>query len=94
LVRSGCGPPPHPDAEVVAAASAAGRLLLTLDRGLGDVRRYPPGSHAGILVLRPDDQSAAAVRETVAQLAADQRLEALTGFVAVVQRGLLRVRRT
>jgi hypothetical protein len=45
-------------------------------------------------VLRPDDQSAAAVRETVAQLAADQRLEALTGFVAVVQRGLLRVRRT
>jgi len=35
-----------------------------------------------------------AVRETVAQLAADQRLEALTGFVAVVQRGLLRVRRT
>jgi hypothetical protein len=45
-------------------------------------------------VLRPDDQSAAAVRETVAQLAADQRLAALTGFVAVVQCGLLRVRQT
>ena len=32
-----------PDGEVVAAASAADRLLITLDRGMGDVRRYPPG---------------------------------------------------
>jgi hypothetical protein len=29
-------------------------MLLTLDRGIGDLRRYPPDSHAGILVfLRP-----------------------------------------
>jgi predicted nuclease of predicted toxin-antitoxin system len=45
------------DPQVVAAAATAGRLLITLDRGLGDVRTYPPGSHAGILVLRPADQS-------------------------------------
>ncbi|WP_448639747.1 DUF5615 family PIN-like protein [Geodermatophilus sp. URMC 63] len=45
------------DPQVVAAAATAGRLLITLDRGLGDVRTYPPGSHAGIFVLRPADQS-------------------------------------
>jgi hypothetical protein len=33
---------------VVAAASDEGRMLLTLDRGIGDLRRYPPGSHSGI----------------------------------------------
>lgn len=65
------------DADVVAAAGAAGCLLLTLDRGLGDVRRYPPGSHAGIVVLRPADQSVAAVRAVVTELAASPQLEAL-----------------
>jgi predicted nuclease of predicted toxin-antitoxin system len=62
------------DADVVAAASAATRLLLTLDRRLADIRRYPPGSHAGIVVLRPADQSAAAVREVVTELAAGSQL--------------------
>ncbi len=30
-----------PSDEVVAAASAADRLVITLDRGMGNVRRYP-----------------------------------------------------
>jgi len=29
------------DPEAVAAATAAGRILISLDRGLGDIRRYP-----------------------------------------------------
>ena len=41
-----------PDRDVVTAATAAGRILISLDRGLGDIRTYPPGSHAGIVVLR------------------------------------------
>lgn len=41
-----------PDSDVVTAATAAGRILITLDRGMGDIRAYPPGSHAGIVVLR------------------------------------------
>lgn len=50
-----------PDTDVVAAATAAGRILISLDRGLGDIRTYPPGTHAGIIVLRLPDQSAVAV---------------------------------
>ncbi|MFW6034359.1 MAG: DUF5615 family PIN-like protein [bacterium] len=45
------------DAAVLAAAADEARLLLTLDRGLGDVRAYPPGTHAGVLVIRVDHQS-------------------------------------
>ena len=48
-----------PDRDVVAAATTAGRILVSLDRGLGDIRAYPPGSHTGIVVLRLTDQSAA-----------------------------------
>ena len=43
------------DPAVSLAATAAGRLVITLDRGFGDIQRSPPGSHAGILVLRVDD---------------------------------------
>ena len=38
-----------PGRDVVATATAAGRILISLDRGLGDIRAYPPGSHAGIV---------------------------------------------
>jgi predicted nuclease of predicted toxin-antitoxin system len=51
-----------PDHDVVTAATAAGRILISLDRGLGDIRAYPPGSHAGIVVLRLTDQSTTAAQ--------------------------------
>jgi predicted nuclease of predicted toxin-antitoxin system len=41
------------DPTVIAAATAAGRALLTLDKGLADVRTYPPANYAGIILLRP-----------------------------------------
>jgi predicted nuclease of predicted toxin-antitoxin system len=46
------------DPEVLAAATTEQRFLVTLDRGFGDVRRYPPGSHPGIVVIRADQQDA------------------------------------
>lgn len=36
------------DPQVLAAAAAEARVLITLDRGMGDIRTYPPGSHAGL----------------------------------------------
>ena len=80
------------DPDVVAAATAGGRVLVTLDRGMGDIRAYPPGSHAGIVVLRLADQSAPTVIDAIADLANSTDLEALAGAVAVLQRGLLRIR--
>jgi predicted nuclease of predicted toxin-antitoxin system len=81
-----------PDPDVVAAATAAGRILISLDRGLGDIRAYPPGSHAGIVVLRLTDQSAAASTKAISDLATLTNPESLAGAVAVLQRGLLRIR--
>jgi predicted nuclease of predicted toxin-antitoxin system len=78
-----------PDQDVVAAA---GRILISLDRGLGDIRAYPPGSHAGIVVLRLSDQSAAAAVKAVSDLATLTNPDSLAGAVAVLQRGLLRIR--
>jgi predicted nuclease of predicted toxin-antitoxin system len=54
VLEESLGGQDHPT--VLHAATDDGRLLLTLDRGFGDVRAYPPGTHPGIIVLRPDDQ--------------------------------------
>ena len=80
------------DDDVVAKATAESRLLITLDRGLGDVRRYPPGSHSGILVLRVEDQSAQSVVSRLEAVVDHHAIEALSGAVAVAQRGVLRIR--
>jgi predicted nuclease of predicted toxin-antitoxin system len=81
-----------PDPDVVAAAAADGRVLITLDQGMGDIRAYPPGSHAGIVVLRLADQSATTVIRAINDLASLAQPGSLPGAVAVLQRGLLRIR--
>jgi predicted nuclease of predicted toxin-antitoxin system len=46
-----------PDSAILAACSAEDRILITLDLDFADIRAYPPGSHLGIRVLRPQEQS-------------------------------------
>jgi predicted nuclease of predicted toxin-antitoxin system len=40
------------DTYVWTAAQAAGRFLITQDLDFSDVRRYAPGTHAGLLLVR------------------------------------------
>lgn len=42
---------------VIGAAKHEGRALVTLDTGFRDIRTYPPGNFAGIIVLRPQTQA-------------------------------------
>ena len=81
------------DPAVLAVASGEGRVVVTMDRGFGDVRAYPPGSHGGIVVLRMDQQTPRRVAEAVTQLVATVELAALAGCVSVWRDGELRVRR-
>lgn len=67
------------DRPLLAGATQAERLLITLDRGLGDIRAYPPGTHAGVLVLRLDHQSPHAVRREMERIAVEVDLGGLRG---------------
>jgi len=42
----------RPDQDIFAAAQREGRFLVTQDLDLADIRRFAPGTHAGILVVR------------------------------------------
>ena len=66
------------DPQVVAICRNERRVLLTLDRGLGDIRAYPPADYGGIVVLRTRNQEIdtllALVRRLIALLPTDQKL--------------------
>lgn len=81
------------DGDVLRAATTADRLVVTLDRGFGDIRAYPPGNHGGVLVLRCADQSPAAVTRDLEQLLTEVDLEELAGCIGVFRDGELRIRR-
>jgi len=42
-----------PDNVVLDLVRRENRVLLTLDKGIADVRTYPPEVHAGIVLFRP-----------------------------------------
>jgi predicted nuclease of predicted toxin-antitoxin system len=41
-----------PDAELVRICTQEERCLITLDKDFSDPLRYPPGQHAGLIVVR------------------------------------------
>ena len=69
------------------------RFLITLDLGFADVRRYAPGTHPGILLLRPRRKGRSAVSLVLRRVLAERRLETLEGCLAVADEGRTRVRR-
>jgi predicted nuclease of predicted toxin-antitoxin system len=43
----------EPDQVILERARAEARVLLTLDKGIGNVRAFPPNEFSGIVLLRP-----------------------------------------
>jgi predicted nuclease of predicted toxin-antitoxin system len=69
------------------------RFLVTADKGFGDIRLYPPGTHAGVLVLRPDEDGVRPVIELMRQVLAQYKLDDLTETIAVATPRGIRIRR-
>ena len=70
------------------------QFLVTGDKGFGDIRRHPPGSHRGILVLRPVEDGIRPLVELVELvLETVPDLSALDGLLAVASPQGLRIRR-
>jgi predicted nuclease of predicted toxin-antitoxin system len=65
------------DQDVGITATAAVRVLISLDLDPGDIRAYPPGRYAGIVIPRLADQSAATVTKAISDLASPAKLDSL-----------------
>jgi predicted nuclease of predicted toxin-antitoxin system len=80
------------DADVLAVAASERRVLLTFDVGLGDLRRYPLGTHAGIVVFRVSDHRWQFLRQRAQALLASLPPEHLAGALVVVDDRRIRYR--
>jgi len=83
----------QPDVAVAAAAKSEARLLFTLDLDFANVKKYPPGSHPGVILFRPATLGPLEVNRFVVAFVESQDLQALSGCLAVAEPGRLRVRR-
>jgi len=82
-----------PDEVVWRRACGEGRFFITLDLDFSDIRRYPPGTHPGILLLRPHNTGRAAVLNVLSRVMREQGLETLRGCLAVADEQRTRIRR-
>lgn len=81
------------DNEVWQAAQAVGRFLITQDLDFSDVRRFTPGTHAGLLLVRLTQPGRKALASRVELLFATERVDEWRGCLVVATEHKVRVRR-
>ena len=81
------------DARVWEAAQGEKRFLITQDLHFSDARRFEPGTHAGILLVRLQEPSREALIESVEALFRSQDVEAWAGCFVVGTERKVRLRR-
>lgn len=83
----------HSDAEVFDAAQRDRRFLITQDLDFSDVRKFAPGTHEGILLLRMPQPGRGALRDRVHALFTSEDVATWAGCFIVATDRKLRVRR-
>jgi predicted nuclease of predicted toxin-antitoxin system len=74
------------------AIQEEGWFLITADKGFADLRAHPPGTHAGVLLLRPDADGIGPVLELLKKVLASTDLDSLHKSLAVANSQGLRIR--
>ena len=81
------------DFQVLNKAQEMGSVLITRDSDFGDIRRFPPSAHCGIIVLKmtyhASDEVHAVLKKMLSQLTEDE----FAGALFVVDRNKWRKRR-
>jgi predicted nuclease of predicted toxin-antitoxin system len=81
------------DGVIFRAAYDEGRLLVTQDLDFSDVRRFRPGTHPGVVLIRLRDPSRRRLEERVRQVLEIASIESWKGCFVVISDRKLRVRR-
>ncbi len=79
------------DERLIQICHEEGRAMMTLGVGFADIRRYPPESYAGIVVLRLASQSKGHVLSIARQLAPTLDHEPLAGRLWIVTEQGIRI---
>jgi len=80
------------DPGVAAVCQVERRAIVTLDTDFKDIRRFPPESYAGIIVLCPHRQSVPRLVKMTERLLGLLDAEPLVGKLWIVDEGRIRIR--
>jgi predicted nuclease of predicted toxin-antitoxin system len=83
----------RPDSVVWACAQEAERILITQDLDFADIRRFAPGTHNGILLVRLVNPSRRGLVDRVGSLFLNEPIEEWRGSFVVVTDRKVRVSR-
>lgn len=83
----------RPDNEIWQAAQSVDRFLITQDLDFSDVRRYAPGTHGGLLLVRLAQPSRDALVARVVLLFATEPVNQWIGCLVVATDHKVRVKR-
>ena len=81
----------RPDLDVWAAAQAASRFLVTQDLDFSDVRRFRPGTHHGLLLVRLPEAGRLALAKRIVEVFRSEKVEEWQGCFVVLSGHKLRV---
>ena len=81
------------DARVWVAAQQEERFFITQDLDFSDLRRYAPGSHHGVLLVRLRDPGRETLYLRVRSLFDEEQVENWVGCFVVVTEHKIRIRR-
>ena len=82
----------HPDAGIWQAAQLEQRFLITQDLDFSDIRRFRPGTHAGLLLVRLPAPGRLALTRRVSAVFASEPIETGSQAFAILTDHKLRVR--
>ena len=81
------------DERVWQAVEGEERFLVTADKGFANARVHPPGTHSGILLLRPDDDGIEPLIRLIQFVLEAGAVQRLCGAVSVATPRGVRVRK-
>lgn len=81
------------DDTVWRAAQAGQRFLITQDLDFSDIRKFEPGTHAGILLIRLREPTRRKLTQRVATLFRSEAVDSWSGCFVVATDHKLRIRR-
>lgn len=81
------------DENLVRRCTEDRRVLVTLDLDFADPLRFPPAGGPGIMVLRPQRNTLAMIRETLSSALPALQRDQIEGALWIVEPGRVRVHR-
>lgn len=81
------------DPDLWQAVQNEKRFLITADKEFADIRLFPPGTHAGVLLLRPDEDGIRPLIDLIQSIMDAYKLEDLQNTVTVATPRNIRIRK-